>query len=333
MRTCPKHGQLSPRAGRKNSWYCKPCKNTRERQRHAGSAETTSVEIPPEPTFEWTVPKESRPPPEPIESRVSDPGSLPRFLFSDGDLHYPIHDKRVEAAKLALARDLKPETWVNVGDAWDCWLLSGFTKEPERIFDPGSRLQEEFDSSRPYFDEAARIAGRYHLILGNHERRLWRLIAANLGLFGLRALEWRSMAALPGNVQVHPYGTRLRVGPVTFEHGDAIGGKFGVKHPGAWLLDNRGNRNTVFGHTHRASTTYRTIWDEEGQDHTYVAINQGHGSDVSQQKYAAEPSWQHGFTVIEYWSESGKPRFTPHLITIVNGRFSFNGRQYGMPWQ
>jgi hypothetical protein len=38
MRTCPTHGALSPRSGRKNSWYCKPCKNARERARENGIA-------------------------------------------------------------------------------------------------------------------------------------------------------------------------------------------------------------------------------------------------------------------------------------------------------
>lgn len=279
------------------------------------------------------VPREARAPEIPDDRSASDSGKLPRSILSDGDCHYPIVDKGVEAAKIAFARDVKPDVWVNIGDHYDCWLISSHDKEPARMFDPGARLQEEFDSSREYWQAVATLSRRAHLILGNHENRLQRLLAANLGLFGLRALEWHGLAELPPMVQVHEYGTRLRVGALTFEHGDKIGGKMGCKHPAAWLLDNRGNRNTVFGHTHRMETKHRTIWDEEGKPHSYVAINQGHGSDVSKQRYVTDPSWTHGFTYVECYAEGGKPRFTAHVIPVVNGRFWFGGREYGRPWQ
>lgn len=278
----------------------------------------------------FVYPKGMKPSAEPPldETTVVDPGELPRFVLADGDLHYSIHDRYVEAAKLAFARDIKPDAWVNVGDVYDCWLISRYEKEPERLFDAGARLQEEFDSARPYWSEVSRIVKRAHLILGNHENRLERLVSANPGLFGLRALEWHRLAELPANVRVHAYGKRLRIGSMTFEHGDRMGGRFGVKHPTAWLLDNRGARNTVFGHTHRVATTYRTVWDEDGNPHTYVAINQGHGSDVAKQTYQPEANWQHGFTLIENYTEAGKPRFTAHVIPIVNGKFSWGGRVY-----
>lgn len=278
---------------------------------------------------ELKVPKEARPPAPPEAHHVNGETLTTGYLFSDGDTHYPIQDPYVEAAKIALARDLRPKVWVNVGDLYDAWLLSRYDKEADRMFADGkARLQEEFDAAQPYLREVCSIADRFHLILGNHERRLSRLIGLNLGLFGLRSLEWKTMAELPENAQVHNYGARLRVGQVTFEHGDRVGGRFGIKHREAWMLDNRGDRNTVMGHSHKIGMRYATRWSVDGEPHVYMAIDQGHGSNVKEQTYEIDPNWQHGFCVVEYWTQAGKPRFTLHHVHVIGGEFMFGGKLY-----
>lgn len=291
------------------------------------AAPDSVAEEEPEEPEKLVLPRGTKPPEDVPDHNVTDE-SLPRFLLCDGDVHHPIQDPHVEAAKLAFARDLKPATWVSIGDTYDCWLISRHDKEPDRLFDGPARLQQEFDSAQPYWREVCSISERVHYILGNHENRLQRLVGANPGLFGLRALEWGSIAGLPDKVQVHRYGARLRIGTMTFVHGDRLGGKFGVVHLAHWMLANHGNRNVVFGHHHRQEMKCRTVFDEHGQPHDYVAIAQGHGSLVSEQKYVSEPNWQHGFTVIEFWTEAGRPRFTAHPIYVVGGKFSFNGRIY-----
>lgn len=277
-------------------------------------------------------------PPEPlVDSQVSQTEDLPRTMLCDGDLHYPIHDPYVEAAKLKFLADLKPDCYVNVGDMYDFYPISSHDKDAGRFADGSAFLQQEFDSAQPYWKEVTKYTkGKIHLILGNHENRLNRLINANIGLFKLDAFEWKKMAAIPDRVTVHKYGTQLRVGPMTFEHGDRIGGRFGVAHPANWFLQNKGARNVLFGHTHRAEVKHRTIFDETGEQHTYVAINQGHGSHVPDQTYIYEPNWQHSITYLEFWKEGVKPRFTAYPIIIVNGRFSFGGKVYDggrpSPW-
>jgi hypothetical protein len=76
-----------------------------------------------------------------------------------------------------------------------------------------------------------------------------------------------------------------------------------------------------------ASTT-RTVWDEHGKPHEYIAINSGHLSDTRRQLYVSEPDWQTGFTILEYWTEAGKQRYTPHVVPIVDGAFRFAGKVY-----
>lgn len=254
--------------------------------------------------------------------------TIPRLLLCEGDNHLPIHDPYVEEAKLKFMQDVKPDHLVNVGDAFDFWPLSSHEKEPSRWYTNG-RLQDEFDAGKPFWKaRCALINGPIDFILGNHENRLYRFIGANLGLFGLEAFEWQTLASLPARIKVHPHDTQLKIGPMSFEHGDRIGGRFGVAHPAYWLLTNKGNRNTIFGHFHRMEQKFRTVYDELGEAHTYTAIAQGHGSLVKEQKYVYEPSWQHGFTVVEYWQEGDRTRFTAHPIIIVDGKFSWGGKVY-----
>lgn len=279
---------------------------------------------------EIVIPKEARPPSIPPDHSVADTGDVPRNILCVSDIHFPVEDKAVISAITAFARDVKPQAVVLNGDVFDCWLISMHPKEPERVFEPVALLQAEFDAARPFITEMCALAERVHFTPGNHENRFGKLVSANLGLFGLRALEWKSLAGLPDRVTVHRYGARLRIGAMTFIHGDRIGSRFGLpKHAAAWLLDNHGSMNTCFGHSHRLEVKYRTTWDEHGAPHQYVAINQGHCSDVTKQQYVTEPNWQTGFVYVENWTEAGRPRFTAHAIPVVGGRFSWGGREYG----
>lgn len=250
------------------------------------------------------------------------------FVFCTSDHHHPISDKVAEAAMVKLAQDLKPHTFVVNGDVVDAWFISRHDKEADRLFDPdaGPRLKDEIESFRPLGNEIARICKRVYIGEGNHEVRLAKLVNANPALYGL--LDWETLFALPENVKFLKYGYRLRLGPVSFVHGDRIGGRFGVKNPTQWMLSNKGNRTVIFGHSHGMSCTYRTVWDDTGQPHGYVAIEQGHLSNTKKQLYVVEPDWTTGFVVVEFFTVAGKTRFTPHLVPIVDGRFSFGGKVY-----
>lgn len=253
----------------------------------------------------------------------------PGFVFITSDHHHPISDRYAEDAVVQCARDLKPHTWIFSGDLLDCWWISLHAKESERLLfaDAGPRIVDELDSFRPLGKEALSICDQVHICEGNHEHRLGRLIDANPGLHGLPGLKWSALFDLPG-AHFWGYGYRLKIGPLGIIHGDRISNsKFGPKHPTAWLMDNRGTRSTVFGHTHRLGMSHKTIWDEYGQQ-DYVAINGGHLSETRLQTYQHEPNWQTGMVIVEMWTHGGKLRFTPHMVQIIDGTFSFAGRVY-----
>lgn len=280
-----------------------------------------------EPPPKLVLPPGSKPPEIPPDNFVDADHPMPVRLICDGDLHYPINDPYVTAAKMAFARDFQPDTWINVGDMYDFWGISRHEKEAERLLELGGRLQEEFDSARDYWSEVTRISKNVHFIPGNHERRLSALVNANQALFGLRAFEWGTLAGIPASVRIHKYGTQLDIAGINFEHGDRITGGMGAIHL-AYLALAKRVTNVIFGHTHRIDTRYRTF-RRDGQVKTIVSHNQGHGSDVSKQTYAGPcPDWQHGFTAIEWYSVGGQPRFTIHAIPVVGGRFMFGGKLY-----
>lgn len=251
------------------------------------------------------------------------------YVLITSDHHCPIHDKAAESAVLALAADIRPRVWVGNGDLIDAWWISRHEKEADRLVDrdSGVRIIDEVESFRPFMAAMASIVERGYIGMGNHENRLSALINANPGLHGLPGLKWQSIFNPPPNVQVMDYGYRLQMGPVSMVHGDRIGGRFGVKHPGEWCLANQGARSVIFGHTHRVSTTLRTTWEDTGSRQV-IAINQGHLSDVAKQHYVVEPNWQQGLVVLDFWTEAGRPRYTPYVLPVIDGTIRFAGKTY-----
>lgn len=254
------------------------------------------------------------------------------YVLCTSDHHYPIHCKPAEKLITKLSTDLKPHTWVFNGDVIDCWWISRHENEADRLFDDssGNRIVDEINAARPLLLHASNLCKNVYLGEGNHERRLQALINANPGLHGLPGLTWKSIWGLPNNVEHLGYGYKLRMGPVTFIHGDSIGGRgsWGPTHLADWVLNKWGCRTShIFGHFHRMETKHRTIW-EDVEPTDVVAIAQGHLSDVSKQKYVQDPSWQKGFVILEFFSVGGKMKFTPHPIQIVQNRFSFCGKTY-----
>ena len=289
-----------------------------------------------EPETPVVVPRALRPRDKAPESQALIPIWPKRGIFVDSDNHFPIADPLVTAAKLAFVRDMKPSLWINLGDLIDDWLASRFEKEASRLFGGyGARLQEEIDSARPYVEAVCSIVEQAHWIPGNHEHRQERLIDANPSLHGLRALGWKEIFQFPSNFVAHPYGTRLRVNrlPLYAVHGDQIVPER-VVAPAQYMLQKRVNQTTLFGHTHKAAEAYRTGYDENREPIIYGAINTGHGSLTVEQKYAGpEPDWQHAFAWVECYEADGKPRFSTHLIKVIDGRFSWGGTLYdGRKW-
>ena len=266
----------------------------------------------------------------PADLVVNEKTAVPARMIVSSDVHFPVHDPATMRAKLAFAKDMQVDGWMELGDLYDCWSISGYGKEPDRWYNKG-RLQEEFDVGSAYWEEVCDIIGdrgNAWFVLGNHEDRLNRFLQAKQGLYGLTSLNnWHTLAGLPSQVKIYPYGSSVKIGKIHYEHGDRVGGKFGVKHRCEWVLSNRVGMNLIMGHSHKGDLRYRTVLTANGMS-TYMAANLGHQSDATKQKYAVNPDWQLGFGYVEHYRVGNNLEFSFYPIHVTRGRFVFNGKVY-----
>ena len=257
----------------------------------------------------------------------------PTKIWIETDQHYPVHDREMEAAKVALFRDLNPDLWLGLGDLYDSYGPSTFPKELDRIFAHGYTLAEEIESARPYLAEVCRIVKRADLLDGNHERRTEKIIDANPWMAGL--LDWAMLSKLPPRACRHRWGTRLMYQwrgcdeplPLRAEHGDAISP--GARYKAAWLMDRCGPLNAVFGHWHAEESCQRTRHEWDGE-RRYGTWSIGHSSDPARQGYlrGKDCTWQQGIAIVEVWEAAGRPRFTLTQVPYIDHRLCYGGRVY-----
>jgi predicted MPP superfamily phosphohydrolase len=123
---------------------------------------TFALDVPVRP-FSIAIPK----PPTPKEGKV-----FKAVVY--GDTHVPFHDPAAIRVVQAIAKDVKPDVLLHVGDLVDCWQISRFDKDPTR----SDSLQDNIDESRQHLAEMALVAPKARRVLleGNHESRLTRTV-------------------------------------------------------------------------------------------------------------------------------------------------------------
>lgn len=279
------------------------------------------------PAPKLAVPKElvsARRLPEP-PALIHTVSHVPKRMIVDTDNHFEIADERWQSAKLQFAYDKRVDGWFNLGDNYDFHFLSRYEKDPYRGL---ITIQKEFDSAQWYWQAVSKLVDRGHYILGNHEKRLHSLIEANPGLFGLRVFDdFHTLASLPSNIKVYPYGSHVKVGNVWGEHGDHIKSE---ANPCKWALDKRQGLIRAFGHYHQARSLSLTTLNDEGQEIERSAYNVGHGTIKKYHRYAGTiPSWQMGFLFVEHYTVAGRLHAQVHHIKGNQSTFAWEGKIYG----
>lgn len=232
------------------------------------------------------------------------------------DMHFPFEDRLVWSTMLAVARDMRPDVVVIIGDWIDCFSISEFPKTPGRA----QCLKDEVDAGGAALDEllALRVP-RVVWTEGNHEERLTRtVIAKNPALWGFVPTIPDYLQLKEKGVEWVPYRRWIKIGKFAFTHEV---GYCGVNAARASLMA-FGN-NIVFGHSHRAGVVYSG--NTEGDKH--VALNVGWGGDFDQVDYGHRAQqvreWQHAFGwVVQDERGCGWGTVTP----IIDGRCVVDGR-------
>lgn len=241
---------------------------------------------------------------------------LKKILFIP-DLHFPYNDKKYWRLLMKVAKDLKPNIIVIVGDFIDCYCVSDYNKDPKRI----NTLKEETASARQGLRELESLNAEENIYcFGNHESRLDRIIVqkapALKGLVDIETLldlrKWR----------VVEYQEHTTIGKLNITHDVGHAGKYAAFQTLDAFQD-----NVVIGHTHRASVVYQgTV---AGIPH--VCMNLGWGGSVDDIDYMhkakANRDWMHSFG-LGYMEKNGIVHC--QIVPVINKKCVIEGKLYGL---
>lgn len=237
-----------------------------------------------------------------------------RCVFVVPDLHCPHHDEHAVGVAQDFCQDIDPDAIVFLGDAWDFYDLSSFSKDPDRRF----RLQNEFDAGREVIEGFVhgRTRQRYFL-LGNHEARFQRYLRDKAPeLHSLRSLSLTKLAGLDSlGFDVWEYGDGFSIGDAYFTHGNLVS-KHSAYTAKRHFTDLGGSIHT--GHSHRMSHFSKT--DLQGEHHCY---EHGHLADPDPEYINGVANWQQGWGVV--WVDEDDGTAWTDQVLFQGGRAMYRG--------
>lgn len=245
-----------------------------------------------------------------------------------GDTHVPFHDPKVWSIVCQVAKDLKPDVVVHLGDLIDCWQISDFDKDPNRK----SSLQDDIDEGVKLLAmlEKAAPHAAFYLLEGNHEDRLrrtiWRMSAQQRELLALRTFKegmtWASLLkeAGAGNWKFVPTTGQARVDILPefiTKHGSVVRRWSGQSAKAEW---ERYGCSGISGHTHRSGLFYT---DDYNGAHVWI---ENGCTCLLEAEYTEDPNWQQGFTVLTYGKTPAS--FSVEPVHVHKGVAVWRGKEY-----
>lgn len=233
------------------------------------------------------------------------------------DTHVPYHDKRAWSLFLQVAKSLRPDHLVLLGDFCDFYSVSQYPKDASRK----CSLEWELEQTNLELDKLTGLSPDIRYCEGNHENRLARYLSGNAPqLAGVLNVKSALRIRERGWLWV-PYKDSTRIGKFNFLH-DC--GRSGVAAIRQTLADYGGN--VVFGHTHRLGIEYSG--SIKGDAH--VALNAGWLGDWRAIDYHHRDRVRResrlGFGVVTMSGDLGFAQAVPivNYTCVVNGKV-FNG--------
>lgn len=202
------------------------------------------------------------------------------------DLQIPWQDKPVVDLVTDFIRDLKPHGIILNGDLTDCYSISDFNKDPERIKRWG--IKREILEACELMSRFKDLKERWWLG-GNHEDR-WRRVQWQFpALQGMLMDFPKAFHMEDHGFKWKPYGGILKLGKLFVTHGSMVSkysGQTARSH-----FDKYGN-SILVGHTHRLGTFFRT--NSRGM---HAAYENGCLCQLNPE-YVQSPDWQQGFSIV-----------------------------------
>jgi predicted phosphodiesterase len=238
------------------------------------------------------------------------------------DTHRPYHDERAWQLMLKVGKDLKPHYLVHLGDLADFYSVSSHSKNPSRVKDLDTELQ---DVNKALDELDALGAKDKRFVAGNHEDRLTRYLQD-------KAPELFKTITIPGLLHLKsrgwdytPYKKATTIGKVDFTHDvGSSSGRSAVFN----VLDTY-QHSAVSAHVHRL----QFIVEGNARGEQKLSAMFGWLGDVEAIDYMheakAKKNWALGFGVGYVDDTSGVAYLTPVPIVkvkssytaVVNGKF------------
>jgi hypothetical protein len=237
------------------------------------------------------------------------------------DVHAPLHDQDAWDLMMDVARDLKPETIIVIGDILDAYPLSVHVKRHR----DAATFPEEVEVARGLLAELAELGATTRIVCeGNHEDRLPRYLAreapALAGMFDMPTL----LKLEETGWEWVPYRDHIKRGSMHYTHDVGHYGRYAVYRN----LDTYQHSN-VTGHTHRLA------YIVEGNATGEVKLSASFGwlgrTDTIDYRHQAKvkKDWALGFGVGYEDAQTGHCFWQP--VPIVEYRCVVNGKLYKAP--
>lgn len=265
------------------------------------------------------------------------------------DLQIPYQDEGAVDVALQIVQDLKPDKIICVGDLLDLASFGRFAQRPEFA----SQTQEAVIYAHQLFVKLRKMCPTAEIAVleGNHDKRMETNILNNaMHAYGLRRaddLEGYPVMSVPylcsfDKLDVEWVGgypaNRLWINDnLQVRHGQRVRSSGST----AKLVSDDERVSTIFGHTHRIETHYKTVNVRHGGK-TSAAFSIGSlckidgsvpsakgGTDLSGKTVTNYEDWQNAVCVVNY--EDGDGSFnvnTVYINSFDNYKATYNGKTY-----
>ena len=215
------------------------------------------------------------------------------------DQHFPFVDKKHLKSVISAAKEHKPTHIVNVGDTYDMYSFSRFTRSLDLI-----KPKEEISAARSMAEgmwkglRAASPKAECFQVLGNHEERvIKKLLDKNPEYESLLEDSIDGLIRFEGVQNLESSKSELVINDIVFVHGWSTTPGYHVRY----FL-----QSVVHGHTHRGGVTYVA---HKGK--TLYELDCGFIADVNalplQYGETKTSTWHPGYGYIDKYG----PRFIP----------------------
>lgn len=224
------------------------------------------------------------------------------------DTHVPYHDKKAWELMLSVAKAVKVDHVITLGDLADFYGVSSHSKDPNRAL----KLEEEIEETKKAIGQLAALKPKsFVFIEGNHEDRLKRYLQDKAPeLFHLVSTQ-KVLELSKHKIKFIPYKQSFKLGKMNFTHDVGNGGRFAAHK----ALDTF-QHNIITGHTHRIS--YVVEGNAQGERHLSTTLGWLGDADAVDYMHKVKISrdWSLGFGIGYLDKKTGNVHVQP--VPIVN---------------